>query len=213
MLNSQTMNKTIIIILLSLLVTKINGQINFLNPCDDWNNKIEQIKKYNEDFNKALSFEFDEAYLIRFIAKPSFEPEYAFQIEKVMNNTFRLKVILFQENLWYSRNRDSIKVYTYEKKINKTLAIQLDSLFNKTTSSAITKENLIVGGIDGETYYFSRKSESGIMNCGQCWSPSNSTPLFELVDICKTLFDYAKMEIVDIAGLNDRIKKLYDIIE
>lgn len=199
--------------MLLLVPMKINGQTNYLNPCVDWGKKIEAIKVYNEDFDKIISTELNQDYLIRFIARPSFDPESAFQIEKETHTVYRLKVILFQENLWYSDHRDSIKVDPYERSISEDLAMSLDKLFNKATSSAMTKKTSIVEGLDGVTYYFYKKPETGIISCGECWSPSDGTALFELVNICNLLIDYAVKGTNDIDYLIDRIAKLYTKIE
>ena len=208
------MNRIITIVLLFLITTKINGQINYLNPCVDFGKEIESIKVYDEDFNKIIRTELNQDYLLRFIAQPSFDPEYVFQVEKETNTVYKLKAIMFQENLWYSDNRDSIEIDTYEKPINKELAIILDSLFKKATSSAMAKKGWIEGGLDGETYYFYRKSETGI-SCGECWSPSKESALFELVNICCLLIYDVMKETVDIDNHNliDRINKLYNKIE
>ncbi len=91
--------------------------------------------------------------------------------------------------------------------------MSLDKLFNKATSSAMTKKTSIVEGLDGVTYYFYKKSETGIISCGECWSPSHETALFELVNICDLLIDYAVKGTNDIDNLIDRIAKLYTKIE
>lgn len=207
------MHRIICFILITCSITRINGQEDFLNPCVDWGKEINQIKLYDEFFNKTLDKLIDQTYLLRFIAKPSFDPEYMFQIEKTENNKYSLQTILFHENLWYTKNRDSIKFEAFKRFISYDLVLYLDSLFKKATNAAMIRKTSFLAGEDGENYYFFRQSIYSDISCGQCWSPSNGTPLDELINICDKLISFAKNDTVNIEEIKDRIDKLYSKIE
>jgi len=200
---------------MTFLLIKVCGQKNYLNPCIDWGQEIKQIKAYNERFERKLNLELSQDFMIRFIAKPTFSPEYAFQIEKVNDEEYKLIAILFQENLCSvkNKNRDSINIDSFDRIISFELASSLDILFKKATDSSSVKKDFIFGGTDGVNYYFYRQSESSEINCGECWSPSKGTPLFELVTICDTIIHYAKGESIEISDINKRIENLFDNIE
>jgi len=198
---------------MTFLLIKVCGQENFLNPCIDWGQVIKQIKAYDESFEKKLRLELNQDFMIRFIAKPAFSPEYAFQIEKVKNEEYKLIAILFQEKFWSAKNRDSINVDSFDRIISFELASLLDILFKKATDSSSVRKYGIIAGIDGVNYYFYRRSESTEIKCGECWSPSKGTPLFELVNICDNIIQYAKRESIENNDINKRIENLYNNIE
>ncbi|MFC0878868.1 hypothetical protein ACE01N_19890 [Saccharicrinis sp. FJH2] len=205
------MNRSIYIMLLLLFITKIYGQDKYLNPCIGLSTDIEQIKRYNEDLDKIINSKLSTNYKVRFIAQPSFSSEYCFQIEK--DSLYKIQSIIFQENLWSSKNRDSVRFQHFENIINYNLALKIDDLFDKITSSAMNRNEYFGGGEDGQIYIFYKQTETGEKNCGECWSPSEGTPLFELVSICNTLINLSKNENSDNTNLNVQIDKLYNDIE
>gem|GEM_PF-3452533 len=183
------------------------GQENSLSPCVDFSNKINQIKKYNEQLEKTLMKNFKEDYIIRFIAKPTYNPEYAFQIRKIDSINFEIEVVFFHENLW---NVQSINptVDVRKRNINKELVLKIDALFKIFTNTISNKEAL---GIveDGTSFIFKRKTKDGI-TCGETWSPNETSPLGKLVCICNVLTEYAKGEDVELEKVHESINELYD---
>jgi len=206
------MKKIFYLILIILVTVDIYGQDKYLNPCIDFGGEIEQINKYNQDLETLINSRFKQDYLIRFIAKPSFSSEYSFQIEKDSLN-YMIKTIMFQENIWYSKNRDSIKLNFTEMIIDSLMVKSIDRLYDKITSSAMNRKEWIGGGEDGETYLFYKTTNVGLKNCGECWSPSEGTPLFELVSICNSLIDKTEKKNADFENVIERINLLYDKIE
>jgi len=196
-------------ILILLLMVSLNsmGQENSLSPCVDFSNKINQIKKYNEQLEKTLMKNFKEDYIIRFIAKPTYNPEYAFQIRKIDSINFEIEVVFFHENLW---NVQSINptVDVRKRNINKELVLKIDALFKIFTNTISNKEAL---GIveDGTSFIFKRKTKDGI-TCGETWSPNETSPLGKLVCICNVLTEYAKGEDVELEKVHESINELYD---
>ncbi|HOQ78591.1 MAG TPA: hypothetical protein PLB65_08420 [Candidatus Cloacimonas sp.] len=195
-------------ILILLLMGSLNsmGQ-NSLTPCVDFSNEINQIKKYNEHLEKVLMNNLKEDYIIRFIAKPTYKPEYAFQIRKIDNSNFEIEAVFFQENLW---NVQSINpsVYVRKRNINKELVLKIDALFKVFTNSISNKDALVIGE-DGTSFIFKRKTKDGA-RCGETWSPNETSPLGKLVCICNVLTEYAKGEYVELEKVHENINKLYD---
>ena len=198
---------------LTMIVASIYGQVNYLNPCVDLGRAINQIKLYNLSLEKTIDSNLNQDYLIRFVAKPSFEAEYAFQIEEDSIDRYQIKAILFKENLWSAKNRDSIQVVTNNRIINSYLVLQIENIFKKATNSAMARKYSNALGVDGVSYYFYRKSDSEVISCGECWSPSKNTPLFELVSICEILYDFTRGKTFDNNNLIGRLDNLYDLIE
>lgn len=206
------MNKAFHLILFSFIITETYCQENYLNTCFDFGSQIEQINEYNNDLESVINSKLNPNYIIRYIAKPSFSPEYLFQIEK-QNNTYTLKTIIFKENLWYCTNRDFIKLDYWEEKIDYVTAIKLDRLFTKVTTSAESRQESSISGIDGVTYMFYKQLNTEENYCGECWSPSKNTPLYDLVAICNSIIEMSKNNDSNYIELDNQIDVLYDKIE
>ncbi len=183
------------------------GQENSLSPCVDFSNEINQIKKYNEQLEKVLMNNLEEDYIIRFIAKPTYNPEYAFQIRKIDSTNFEIEAVFFHENLW---NVQSINpsIDVRKRYINKELVLKIDALFKVFTNTISNKYTLFIGE-DCSSFIFKRKTIDGVI-CGETWSPNDTSPLGKLVCICKVLTEYAKGEDVELEKVHESINKLYD---
>jgi len=196
-----------ILILLLMVSLNLMGQENSLYPCVGFSNKINQIKKYNEQLEKVLMNNLEEDYIIRFIAKPSYNPEYAFQIRKIDSTNFEIEAVFFHENLW---NVQSINpsIDVRKRYINKELVLKIDALFKVFTNTISNKYALGIGE-DGTSFIFKRKTIDGVI-CGETLSPNDTSPLGKLVCICNVLTVYAKGEDVELEKLHESINKLYD---
>lgn len=187
----------------------VQGQVFRLNPCIEL---VDFIIKYDNLLEKALTDNFTEDYIIRYIVEPSFDSEYLFQIRETDNSYYEIEAVVFQENLWEQEVDfilDSFKIDVHKKDIDKTLAVKLDNLFSIFTSSI--NETYIVEGLDGITYRFKRKTKDEII-CGEAWSPNEDSPLGKLVSICDDLTKYAEGKYINLTQLEERINELYDIM-
>lgn len=203
------MNRRLLKISLFILIPlRILGQENQLYPCVDFSSVRKQIKSYNEAFDVKIKSLLKDDFVVRFIAKPSFYPEYLFQVERLNKSKGVIHTFIFQESLWESKNRDSVKVKSYERDINIELANKIDILFKIVTDSAKINRNASIIGFDGNNYFFIRQVSSSEMNCGNVWSPSETNPLGELVDVCEELIKYSRGEDVIPELLNEKISKL-----
>ena len=223
----KVMKKVVYIICFVLLMgtLTVQGQEYRLTLCEEL---TDSSKEYEELLEKVLTDNFTEDFIIRYIAKPSFEPEYLFQIRETDNSSYEIEAVVFLESLWEPLSAsnfvyldqvnvpkvefilDSVKRDLHKRDIDKTLAIKLDDLFNVFTSSM----NEVGTGIiieDGIGYRFKRKNKDEII-CGEAWSPNEDSPLGKLVSICDDLTLYAKGEDVDLTRLEERITELYLIM-
>lgn len=204
--------KTVFALILFFLSVSLSyGQERLLNPCITFGDRIPEIKAYEDALKSKLDVELSPDYLIRFVVKPSTSPEYVLQIEKE-DDRFKVVTILFRKNFWNSQKRSAIKTTRFEKSIPWVVVSPLDSLLKEITGPSML--NLAYeGGKDGINYVF-YYHDSTSTQCGECWSPSKDTALFELVHIFEQTVSYSQDRKVDlsalvaqIAGLNRRIKR------
>ncbi len=185
-----------------LIVSKSMGQINKLTPCVDLRT-INRINQYNENLEKIFRENLKEDYMLRFVAKPSFNPEYAFQINKIEDANFEIAVLILHENLWNIQNNDSIQFSVISKRINCDFISSMDTLFRILTDS-VSGVEAIGYGEDGVTYSFKYKS-GDVVKCGEAWSPEDNSLLGDVVQICDNLILYAQGKNVDLDDLLDCI--------
>ena len=202
------MKRLIQTILVMFVVTNMYAQHNFLDPCIEIE-RIQKIKTYNAELDSKINAELSNNYLIRFIVKPAFSPEYAFQIEKDSLH-YVIKTLKFRNNLWNSKSWEAVKVDYNQTNLDSMVALNIDRLFNKITSSAIKRKTASGMGEDGVTYNFYKMTSKGVINCGECWSPAKGTSLYKLVSICNSLSELKSNENTDFQDMIKRIELLYD---
>ena len=221
--------KSIKIIILSLIAilnfSNLICQINNLGSCfwlsdKFWVEDVHETKdtsinpslKYRKILENILMQNLKDDYIIKFITVPAFDSEYAFQIIKDTND-YKISAIVLHENLWYflmdSHKADSMKVRLYERTIDETFALKIDSLF-KIFIDQVPEKRIFRGrGLDGETYQFHRQ-ENGIVKCGETWSPYEKSILGELVSICDLIMEYSIGKDIDIGNISKRIDELIE---
>jgi hypothetical protein len=182
-------------------------RIDYLTSCTDWGKEIPQIKLYIKGLNKILLDNFSEKPLARYVVRPSFDPEYCFQIEQLEGNSYILKVTYLRTNYWYLKNRDTINPVRVEKKISSEFAQNIGTLFEKALDSVDHRPG-IIEGIDGVEYFLYKYSENRKISCGRTWSPSKGSKMYELIDICDRIVNYAKSEDNSLENIQTQIKIL-----
>lgn len=188
------------IVVLCLISLSSIGQVNTLTLCDSVN-EIEQVRIYNDKLNLMIQSNLNDEYLVRYVAKPSFDTEYAFQISELDNSTYELIALTFSQNLGYAKDVDSS--YIKRRTIESRLASSLTNLFKLLTDS-ITAQHTF-GGLDGTDYVFMYNS-NGTIRCGQTWPPGEKTLLGEVIQICDDLMHFAKGKEIELLDLEERIK-------
>lgn len=180
-----------------------NGQINHVSPCYDFSDQIPQIKEYNQNLENVLISNFNEEYLIRFIARPSFDPEYAFQICQAEDSAFIIEAFEMKANLWNNKRPDSID--SFKREIDITLKGELIALFSHIIDSQT--KYLIRSQEDGEQYNFMANTSEGL-KCAQAESADVNSALYEVIEIMDELMRYARDKDKGAASIRKKIKSL-----
>lgn len=148
---------------------------------------------------------------IRFLVKPSFTPENVLSIEfDRKNKKYYIIYHICEENIWYSKKWETIKVQKFKTEIDKESVALIKSLFDiaiaKVRFPEPEKDGLITSGADGTTYYFSIFKEGYGVQAGTVWSPKNGSKMNKLVAIGNQLIELAKSK-EEIVKVDDELKK------
>lgn len=180
------------------------GQMESFFPCVDLSESIQQIKEYNKNLEKVCISTFNQNFLIRFIAKPSFDPEYAFQIFQENDSAFIIEAFEMKANLWYNKRPDSINYYC--RVMNTEALREIESLFKMLINNAQNK-NAFNSGFDGVEYNFLCNTDE-VIKCAQAQSLYTNSTLSEVLEIVDDLMLYAKDKNYDASPLEEKIKSL-----
>lgn len=156
-----------------------------------WPNVIPQVERYDNSIDSILQTRLGDDYLFRFTVEPSFDPEFAWQIELIGEQYF-LKVISFDKNLWYTKDVAKINIDECYIEMETKLAEQVLFLNRQFIENRI--DSVSLGGvIDGDLYLFVIKDNDSIQ-CGQIREPKQDSPLDYLCRLCAQLKDWCFVE-------------------
>ena len=145
---------------------------------------------YYSTVRKILFKGLSDSPEIRYQVMPSFTPENVLVIEyDDEKKKYYLKYHIGKESIWYSKNREKVKVDRFKKEIDKASVDLIKLLFQTAVLKAKFPEEIIEGN-DGTNYYFS-VSHYG-MKSGTIWSPAEYSNTGKLVSIGNTLIELAK---------------------
>ena len=187
------MKKNVLGILLLLSIFTLNGKAfaqSRLSLCARFD-VTPQLKSYYNSLDSVLQTQLGNEYLFRFTVMPSFDPEYALQIESVEEQYF-LKVILFDKNLWYAKDAADINIDECFVELKTELAEQVLYLSRQFVDNKIDSVS-IGGATDGDLYQF-EINENGVISCGQIWEPAPESPLDHFCLLCARLKDWCLTE-------------------
>ena len=187
------MKKNVLGILLLLSIFTLNGKAfaqSRLSLCARFD-VTPQLKSYYNSLDSILQTRLGDDYLFRFTAMPSFDPEYALQIESV-DEQYYIKVISFDKNLWYAKDVTDINIDECFVELETELAEQVLYLSNQFIDNKI--DSVSIGStIDGDLYQF-EINENGVISCGQIWEPAPESPLDHFCLLCARLKDWCLTE-------------------
>ena len=187
------MKKGIIGIVMLLSILALNGKAvaqSRLSLCYRLD-VIPQVECYYNSLDSILQTRLGDDYLFRFTAMPSFDPEYALQIESV-EEQYYLKVVSFDKNLWYAKDAAGINIDECSVELETELAEQVLFLSRQFVDNKT--DSVSVGGtIDGDLYQF-EINENGVISCGQIWEPASESPLDFFCLLCAHLKDWCFTE-------------------
>lgn len=183
------MKKVTLILIALVFFNALNLKAQYLEP----NKSIYEISdkqfRYYSKVRNKLFYNLSDRPEIRLLVKPSFLPEFVFQIEKDnTNGVYTAKYNVVSENIWYSKNYDSISVDKYSSNINKEDVLLLANVYLKT----IEKTHFPIGfsgGYDGVTYHMAVWSTGA--KSGAIWSPDTGFAK-AIIDITEGLIGQIK---------------------
>jgi len=177
---------TLLFILTTIFsVTKIVAQSDHLEPANSVFTILDNQFKYYSQVRNILFKDLDDNPEFRFLVMPSFSPENVLNIG--LNHDTKKYFISYHignENIWYSENKEKIKVTKRKKEISQESVELIKELYKIAISKAKYIDKSYIG-LDGETYYFSINDHG--QKTGITWSPTEGTIMKELVLIGKEL--------------------------
>lgn len=200
---------TILFIFLFITALSSKGQGVSISPCVHFGDEIPAIREYNEKLERLLSEGLNADYIVRFIAKPSIEPEYVFQIDEIDSSEFEISTLTLRSNLWNTKNVDSI--FCKKREIKEDLVIEISTLF-KILIGSVSAKNAYGVGEGGITYNFFYSSE-GTIRCGEVATHSKNSLLNEVIQVCDNLMQYAQGEDIKLRDLCHKVKFIIKQIE
>ena len=149
-----------------------------ITPCS----RIPLNKKeenYEKTIDSIFSVYFNDDYLIRFFAMPSFDPEYGFQIKRLQTGQYQVKTLFFNNNLWYSINRKDICIFerndTIETGVVDKMVSLLENYFDHNFDNTC-----LHNGIDGITFRIEILLNDTFICC-EFWEPDDDNPFEEII--------------------------------
>jgi hypothetical protein len=149
-------------------------------------NIIPRIERYNRSLDSIVSARLGDNYLVRLVVTPSFDPEYALQVE-LAEQSYLLKVISFDQNLWYAKDVASISVLECIVGMETQFAEQMLEIVKRFMDNRISTVSFPCC-VDGDTYQFEIR-ENGAIVCGQVHEPAPNSTLGEFCRLCDLLKD------------------------
>jgi hypothetical protein len=213
---NKTMNRILTFIFISTTIfsgTKIVAQSDHLEPANSIFTILDYQFEYYSQVRNILFKDLDDNPVFRFFVMPSFSPENVLNIG--MNHDTKKHFISYHvgnENIWYSENKEKIKVIKRKKEISQESVELIKELYKIAISKAkyIEKEHIGADGKtyytikkDGETYYFSINDQG--QKTGITWSPTEGTLMAELVLIGNELIKMTE-EKESLVSINQELK-------
>ncbi|WP_118976802.1 hypothetical protein [Taibaiella koreensis] len=166
-----------------------------------------QYKYYSTLRNKLIDT-VDDRYTLRMIAKPSFTPEYLFQVRK-KDSGYLVTYKVTTENIWYARHRDKVGINVKSG----TLSSDDFELLRQLYRSVIDKVNYPVNATsiyDGVAYLFSIKDRDGRAS-GYTVSPYDTT-LNAMIALTESLIGQMKPRLSRISFSDQQKAQIQQLI-
>ena len=176
---------TTILLLLFLLSCRVMGQIDYLEPINDYTKYTDELSGYYCNVFSLLNTGLTKQPYAQYTALPSFSPEYTVSTE-VQGGKYYLVSNTLSQNSWQAE-RNQIKVNRKSVAISKALYQAFGELLQLTTGQIQDMDGSTTG-LDGTTYYFSATNDKGKVMTGKKWSPDSATLMGRLVQICESAY-------------------------
>jgi len=222
----RTIVLTTLILLCNFGITKAQNRGDHLEPLKSMYDYSDSSIEYRMKVRKILFSGLSDRPEIRFLEIPSFTPESVLDIEFNQDKCYLIYHIC-EENIWYNRSKEQIKVHKFRTEINKASFVLIKKLFDlaiagvrfpTTPVPEIDEDGRVVLLIhnlveDGTSYYITTSVWGQYKKTGTIHSPGKGTKIGRLVNIGYQLIELAKSEkqIVDIGEkLQDEIETLIE---
>ncbi len=183
----------IFILTITISGTKVIAQSNdHLEPANSVFTILDYQFDYYSQVRNILFKDLDDNPEFRFLVMPSFSPENVLNIG--LNHDTKKCFISYyigDESIWYSENKEKIKVIKRKKEISQESVELIKELYKTAISKTKYIEKDYVG-LDGVTYYFSINDHG--QKTGITWSPNEGTIMAELVLIANELIKMTEQE-------------------
>jgi hypothetical protein len=209
---NKTMNRILTLIFIFAAIfsgTKIVAQSDHLEPANSVFNILDCQFEYYSQVRNILFKGLDDNPEFRFLVMPSFSPENVLNIRQDHDTKkYFISYHIGNKSIWYSDNKEKIKVIKREKEMSKESVELIKELYRIVINKTAFIEKDYVG-LDGVTYYFSINDHG--QKTGITWSPTEGTIMAELVLIGNELIKMTeeKESLVSInSDLKSRIENL-----
>lgn len=184
------MKHTILVMLFSLVSLVGVAQNDHLEPVEGYFDMQEYRYEYYANIRSILFKGMLDYPVLKYVVRPSFEPEYVLQIDRgEANNKYYINVRRAKENIWYAKDKSNVEV----EKWRNSISTEDVELIKQLYRNAILKTQYVVRntiGMDGTTYIFTN-NDMGLMS-GQTWSPGKGSTMEKLVTISEAIMNEAK---------------------
>ena len=161
------MKKIVFFILLLTLSFRLTAQIDYLEPVKHFTTYTGELGEYYRNVFSLLNTGFQQQPYARFVAIPSFSPEYAMSVEK-KGGRYCLVSNTLSRTYWQAE-KGTVTVDTRSVVISSSLYQSLGAIF-RTVTSQVQDLDGSTAGLDGVVYYFTSTDAKGTNQMGRKWS-------------------------------------------
>lgn len=179
------MKKIVTSLLLLLFSISLVAQIDYLEPAKPLETYKGELGEYYRNVFTLLNKGLQPKPFARFVAIPSFSPEYSLSVEK-RNGRCCLVSNTMSATYWQSE-KDAVKVITKSVVISPALYQALGAIFRLVTNQ-IQDMDGSTRGMDGVVYYFSSTDAKGNIVMGRKWSSSKGPLMIRLMQISQSAY-------------------------
>ena len=185
------MKKIVFFILLLTLSFRLTAQIDYLEPVKPFTTYTGELGEYYRNVFSLLNTGFQQQPYARFVAIPSFSPEYAMSVEK-KGGRYCLVSNTLSRTYWQAE-KGTVTVDTRSVVISSSLYQSLGAIF-RTVTSQVQDLDGSTAGLDGVVYYFTSTDAKGTNQMGRKWSPKKGSLMDRLVLVCQSAYMLSRGE-------------------
>ena len=185
------MKKIVFFILLLTLSFRLTAQIDYLEPVKPFTTYTGELGEYYRNVFSLLNTGFQQQPYARFVAIPSFSPEYAMSVEK-KGGRYCLVSNTLSRTYWQAE-KGTVTVDTRSVVISSSLYQSLGAIF-RTVTSQVQDLDGSTAGLDGVVYYLTSTDSKGENQMGRKWSPKKGSLMDRLVLVCQSAYMLSRGE-------------------